>query len=459
MGNSHDEVADVVIIGSGAAGMMAAVEAADAGPSVLVLESEEQTGGSTRLSGAYVALCETALEAGSREELYEDLIHSHHDDCQEDLTRLYVDEAPSTFLRLEQLGIRFVRTFRFAHMSRPWAHELSGEEMAGGAEIVTRLETAARERGVRIETGARARRILMDGSRIGAVEYEGASGTRRIRAANGVVIATGGFTRSPELIRNFGRPGAEGILPLTGQGSRGDGLLMGMGLGAGISYMTLGVAPTAPSDPETGKGAMVLYAGAIALNRSGQRFCRESDLYIDTCWALLSQPGAVCAQVYDSRMKADYSATMMGKVLTGFRELEAATIEGLAKALAAEGFDAGGVRASIERYNARLAGAGDSDFDRTHRVGDAGELLPIAEPPFHAVICRAGTTHFNGGLTVDTSMNVRNVFGEPIQGLYAAGEVTGGFHGAGYMSGTFVGMALIFGRVAGRCASRRSCAR
>lgn len=454
MDNSRDEGADVVIIGSGAAGMMAAIEAADAGSSVMVLESEEQTGGSTRLSGAYVALCETALEAGSREALYEDLIHSHHDDCQEDLTRLYVDEAPGTFLRLEQLGIRFVRTFRFAHMSRPWAHELSGDEMAGGAEIVTRLEAAARARGVRVETGARVRRVLMDGPRVGGVEYEGASGTRHIRAA-AVVIASGGFTRNPDLIRNFGRPGAEGILPLTGQGSRGDGLLMGMGLGAGISYMTLGVAPTAPSDPETGKGAMVLYAGAIALNRDGQRFCRESDLYIDTCWALLSQPGAVCAQVYDSRMKADYSATMMGKVLTGFRELEAATVEELAQLLVAEGFEPEGVRAGIERYNAQLADAGDRDFGRTHTVGDAGALLPIAEAPFHAVICRAGTTHFNGGLTVDTSMNVRNVFGEPIQGLYAAGEVTGGFHGAGYMSGTFVGMALIFGRVAGRCASRR----
>lgn len=446
--------ADVVIVGSGAAGLMAAVEAADAGASVIVLESEPQTGGSTRLSGAYVALCETPLEPGTREELYEDLIHSHHDDCQEDLSRLYVDEALATFRRLDELGIRFVRTFRFAHMSKPWAHELSGDEMGGGAEIVTKLEVAARTRGVRIETGVRASRLTAEHGRVTGVLARRSGWELAWRARRGVVIASGGFTRSPELTRNFGRPGAENILPLTGQGSRGDGLVMGMGLGAGIAYVTAGVAPTAPSDPETGKGAMVLYAGAIAVNREGRRFCRESELYIDTCWALLAQPGAVCAQVYDSRMRAHYGQTMMGKVLTGFREFEAPTVAVLADKLAAEGFDAAGVVAAVERWNAQVATGRDEDFGRTNLVGEAGELLPIAEGPFHAVICKAGTTHFNGGLTVDTTMSVRNVFGEVIPGLYAAGEVTGGFHGAGYMSGTFVGMALIFGRVGGISAAR-----
>jgi fumarate reductase flavoprotein subunit len=446
--------AEIVIVGSGAAGLMAAVEAADAGASVVVLESEPQTGGSTRLSGAYVALCETPLEPGSREELYEDLIHSHHGDCQEDLSRLYVDEAPATFRRLDELGIRFVRTFRFAHMSRPWAHELSGDEMGGGAEIVTKLEGAARARGVRIETGVRASRLIVEAGRVTGVLGRRGGWELAWRARRGVVIASGGFTRSPELTRNFGRPGAENILPLTGQGSRGDGLVMGMGVGAGVAYMTAGVAPTAPSDPETGKGAMVLYAGAIAINREGRRFCRESELYIDTCWALLGQPGAICAQIYDARMRANYAQTMMGKVLTGFREFEAPTVSALAERLAAEGFDAAGIVAAVERWNGQVAAGRDDDFGRTHLVGEAGELLPIVEGPFRAVICKAGTTHFNGGLTIDTAMNVRNVFGEAIPGLYAAGEVTGGFHGAGYMSGTFVGMALIFGRVAGISAVR-----
>ena len=448
----EDGHADVVIVGSGAAGLMAAVEAADAGASVLVLESEPQTGGSTRLSGAYVALCETSLQPGSREEFLADLLESHHFDCREQLSRLYADEASATWRRLEGLGVRFVRTFQFAHMSKPWAHELGGEHMGGGAEIVTALEAAASKKGVDIATSTRARRLVAENGRIaGVVAGRGRQTvTYRSRA---VLLACGGFTRSPELIRNFGRPGSHAILPLTGDGSRGDGLIMGMSVGAGVDYMTAGVSPTAPANPETGKGVMVLYAGAIAVNREGRRFCRESDLYIDTCWAALAQPEADFLQIYDQRMRENYAATMMGKVLTGFQEIGAGTLAELGWEISKLGFDAEAMLETVARYNAAVNAGHDEEYDRTNLVGSSGDLLPIAEPPFYAVHCRAGTTHFNGGLSVDTDMAVLDVFGQPIPGLYAAGETTGGFHGAGYMSGTFVGMALIFGRVAGRSAA------
>ena len=456
--NSGDRLtaheADVIVVGSGAAGLMSALEAADSGATVIVLESEAKTGGSTRLSGAYVALCETPLQPGTREELLRDLVESHHDDADESLSRLYVEEAPGTWTRLAELGVNFVRTFQFAHMSKPWAHELSGEEMSGGAEIITCLEKAARQRGIAILTSTRARRLVVEGGRVAGVIAEIGGESRTLLARRGVILATGGFTRSRELIRNFGRPGAEDILPLTGPGSRGDGLLMGMAIGAGTSYMTVGVAPTSPTDPETGKGVMVLYAGAIALNKPGARFCRESDLYIDTCWAALAQPDATFVQIYDRAMREAYAQTMMGKVLTGFREIESGSIDDLAGMLRdRHGFDAGGIVSGVARYNAGVRAGVDPDFGRSNLVGTAGELAPIEQGPFYAAVCRAGTTHFNGGLAVDGQMRVRTVFGEVIPGLYAAGEATGGFHGAGYMSGTFVGMALIFGRVAGRTAA------
>ncbi|MCC0040471.1 MAG: FAD-dependent oxidoreductase [Brucellaceae bacterium] len=455
MSRHIDPAADVIVVGSGAAGLSAAVEAADAGASVLVVESEAETGGSTRLSGAYVALCETPLQPGTRTEFLHDLLDSHHHDCDEDLSRLYANEASATWKRLDKLGIRFVRTFQFAHMSKPWAHELSGRTMTGGAEIVTLLEAAARDRGVAFTTSTRAQRLIHEDSRVRGVVAE-SGGTRSSLYAKAVVLATGGFTRNAALTRNFGRPGADAILPLTGKGSRGDGLLMGMALGAGTTYMTAGVAPTAPTDPATGKGVMVLYSGAIAVNREGKRFCRESDLYIDTCWAALAQPGADFVQIYDHRMRDAYAQTMMGKVLTGFDEISARSMTELGAKIAPLGFDATETTATVDAYNQAVRAGRTPAFGRTNLVGEAGQLAPIAEPPFYAVHCRAGTTHFNGGLAVDTDMAVQDVFGEPIPGLYAAGEVTGGFHGTGYMSGTFVGMALIFGRIAGlRAASAR----
>ena len=450
--NEPGEV-DVIVAGSGAAGLMAALEAADAGASVALLESEAEIGGSTRLSGAYVALCETAMQPGTREELLADLREAHHGDAQDELSRLYVDHAGDMCRRLDELGIRFVRTFQFAHMSKPWAHELSGDRMGGGAEIVDRLAAAVLQRGISIQTSTAAQRLVIEGGRVEGVRLRKDKIEQTLRARRGVVLATGGFTRNADLIRNFGRPGAEQILPLTGAGSRGDGLRMAMAVGAGTSYMTVGVAPTAPTDPETGKGVMVVYAGAIALNKQGVRFCRESDLYIDICWAALGQPDGTFVQIYDQPMRDAYSLTMMGKVLTGFREIRADTIEELAEALRQYGFDAEGVAASVRSYNADMREGLDQQFGRAGLVGDSGVLRAVETGPFYAVICRAGTTHFNGGLTVGVDMQVCDVFGDRIAGLYAAGETTGGFHGAGYMSGTFVGMALISGRVAGRSAA------
>lgn len=448
---AEDRDFDVIVVGAGAAGLMAAVEAADAGASVCIVESEAEVGGSTQLSGAYVTLCETELQPGSREELLEDLLHSHQDDCQEDLSRLYVDEAPGTWRRLDELGVKFVRTFQFAHMSKPWAHELSGESMGGGAEIVACLKSALRKRGVTLLTSARVVRLMRREQRVTGVEVEKKGHRSKLHARRGVVITTGGFTRSVDLIRNFGRPGSEMILPMTGEGSRGDGLLLGMSMGAGIAYMMAGIAPTAPIDEATGKGVMAVYAGAIAVNLAGHRFTRESDLYIDLCWSALRQPKATFAQIYDAPMRTAYADTMMGKVLTGYREIEAGSVPELADILSRDfGFAADALVEAVAEYNNDVASSGiDNQFGRTNLVGTSGTLRQLGTAPFYAAVCRPGTTHFNGGLSIDNAMRVRDVFGEPIEGLYAAGEVTGGFHGAGYMSGTFVGMALIFGRLAG----------
>lgn len=447
--------ADVVIIGSGAAGLMAAVEAVDAGASTIIIESEDQTGGSTRLSGAYVAFCETPLQPGGKDELLHDLDESHHHDSRKDLSEVYVAESARTYRRLHDLGIKFVRTFQFAHMSKPWAHELSGDTMGGGAEIVACLEAAALQRGVHILTATRAERFdVRDGIPCG-IMAAGSDGFVCLNANRAIVIASGGFTRSPELISAFGRPGCDRIVPLTGQGSRGDGLKLGMSVGANLSYIGVGVAPTSPTNPETGKGVMVIYAGAIALNLDGQRFCRESDVYVDVCWAALGQREATFVQVFDQSMRDRYADSMMGKVLTGFREIQANTLEELAGKMESEfGVDGGRALESIHRYNSFVAKGSDLDFGRTNIIGTAGDLSQICSAPFYATLCVPGTTHFNGGLAIDASMRVLDVFGEPIPRLFAAGEVTGGFHGAGYMSGTFVGFSLISGSVAGRVAAQ-----
>ena len=450
--------ADVVVLGGGAAGLFAAIEAAEMDVDVVLLESQPAIGGSSRLSGGYVVLCETELQPGPRRELLEDLDEAHHHDSNFELSRVYVDNAAETYVRLTELGVEFVGTMQFAHMSRPWAHEPGG--IGGGAEIVHRLERAAQRRGVRTVLATRAVQLLKDDEgRIAGVAADGPEGRANYRAARAVVLASGGFTRNPEMIRKYGRPGAEKILPITGKGSLGDGLKMGMELAAATSYLEIGVAPSSPMDPEVGGSSLVNYKGAVLINKEGRRFCRESDVYVDLSWAGLRQSEELMIQVYDSCIRRDYLDWRLSALLGLCPELSAPTLEALGALLQERwGVDGAALAATVCTYNGYVAAGLDPDQGRSHLVGTAGELVKIGSGPFFAVVLRPGTTHFNGGLRVNRNMQVLDARGNALAGLYAAGEVTGGFHGSGYMSGSFLGSALIFGRIAGKNAAdeRRS---
>lgn len=452
--SAWDAEADVIVLGSGGAGLFAAIEAAEMGASVIVLESEPQLGGSTQLSGGYVTLCETPLVPNRREELLADLDEAHHHDAYFELSRIYVEQAGDTYARLTELGVEFAGTMQFAHMSHPWAHEPGG--IGGGAEIITKLERAALRRGVAIHISTRATAMIRDGrNRITGVAAQSSKGIQSFHARRAVVVATGGFTRNLDLVRAHGRAGADGILPVTGPGSRGDGLLMGLGVDAATSYLQVGVAPTVPVDPGSrDSSSLVNYMGAILVNRDGKRFCRESESYTELSWAGLQQPDQMMIQIYDSAMRRTYMGWQLAKILGMCEEITAPTIEDLAQELAGHaGVDAAALMETVWAYNGNADAGHDPDFGRKHLLGTTGALLRIEQAPFHAVVLRPGTTHFNGGLRVNRNMQVLTVDGDIIPGLYAVGEVTGGFHGAGYMSGSFLGSALIFGRIAGRNAA------
>ncbi len=449
----EQDIVDVVVIGAGVAGLFAAVEAAEMDASVMLLESQPEIGGSSRLSGGYVALCETELEQASRDELLADLDEAHHHDSQFELSRVYTENSADTYLRLKDLGVEFISTMQFSHMSKPWAHEPGG--IGGGAELVMKLEKAARRRGVKILTSTRARGLLRnEKGRVVGVEISRDGRRSVLRARRAVVLTCGGFTRNPELIEQYGRAGAEKITPLTGAGSLGDGLLMGKDINADTTYLEIGVAPTGPVDPVMNAMSLVNYKGAILVNKNGQRFCRESDVYLDLSWAGLKQPDTLMIQVYDAEIREDYMRWKLAHVLGLCREIKADSIEGLGAELnASHDVDSEGLLRTVAAYNGYAESGHDPDFERVHCVGTAGKLRPISKAPFYAAVLVPGTTHFNGGLRISRNMQVVDTEGDVILGLYAAGEVIGGFHGAGYMSGSFLGSSLIFGRIAGRNAA------
>ncbi|TNM38518.1 FAD-dependent oxidoreductase [Nocardioides albidus] len=445
---------DVVVAGGGPAGLLAAIETADAGLRTALIEARTELGGSGALAAGQTVLCETELEPASRELLLEDLRRAHDFDHDDRLARLYVDEAGDTYRRLTELGVHFARSVQLAHMSRPWAHEVPIGE-PGGAAIVARLHRAALERGVVIEKSCRLRRLLREAGRVaGVVVTRGeAEAPEESIAARAVVLATGGFTRNRELIRTYAPPAAATIRPITGEASKGDGLLAAMHLGAGTAYLAAGVMPTAPVDPVTEKGTLIFYCGGIVLNADGRRFISESEVYSRISAAAMSQPGGVMVHVYDAECKRRFAKTLWASVdsLTGYQEIEAPTInELLAKVAATTSWSVEAAEQTVATYNRAIRTGAADEVGRTRLTGRTGELFTLTTPPYFAVVTVPGTTHFNGGLLVDAQLRVLDVFGSPLVGLYAAGEIVGGFHGAGYMSGTQWGQAVVFGRSAGR---------
>ena len=213
-------------------------------------------------------------------------------------------------------------------------------------------------------------------------------------------------------------------------------------------------APTAstrePHPNEDGTGILAVYKGAIAVNREGRRFVDESLPYKEIGDAAWPSRASRTWQVFDARVLAasndevpiyDFAGRdRAGMLLRRRHGRRAGGTDRRCPGVA-------GARPSAD-YNARIAHGPTPWAGRTCPAA-VGTPFPLTQPPFYAHPSGTVVLATYCGLTVDTRLRVLDVFGDPIERLYAAGEVIGGFHGGGYMTGTSIGKAGIFGRLAG----------
>jgi fumarate reductase flavoprotein subunit len=441
----------VLVLGSGLAGCAALLAAAEAGQHALLLEKTGEIGGSTvRSAGlsAYAGTDEQAAQgiADSVELLRKDLLETGKHRNDEALVDLYCEHQLETYRWLRGLGVEYGEVHAASGQSAARSHPTDTTGM------LVRLLKAAGRLGARIALDTPARRLVREDGRVVGVDVATADGTRRV-LADAVVVATGGFSRSPELLTRFA-PQMEHALRAGGPGCTGDGMLMAWQLGAGVvdtPYIkgTYGIYAE-PHPDEDGTGVLAVYKGAIAVNREGRRFVDESLPYKEIGDAALAQPGVTTWQVFDARVLAASNDEVpiydfAGRDRAGML-LRADTVADLEAQI---GLPEGSLVATVADYNARI-GAGEPDaLGRRHLSGGVGTPFPLMQPPFHAHPSGTVVLATYCGLTVDTRLRVLDVFGEPIERLYAAGEVVGGFHGGGYMTGTSIGKAGIFGRLAG----------
>lgn len=456
---NFEQTVDLVIVGSGLAAHRAALEASSLGAEVLMVEKMDSIGGSTVMSGGSFAFAGTEQQRAqgiddSVQRLRNDLLSVGGGEADTALVDLYVDEQLNEYNWLRGHGVVFSAIQLSSGQSVPRSHPCHP------GVVLRLLNTALSARSnVRIMTGTRAKRLRRSrsGGPIDQVMMESAGKAVTVTARRGVILATGGFSRSEQLLKLF-VPEILAALRAGGKGNEGDGLVMGWEHGAGFADLgfvksTFGsYIEVDEAEPHT--TLLPVYRGAIAVNLKAERFIAESRSYKTLGLAVLRQPSARAWQIFDhsimSQSVAGVPSFDFDAAMKKGRIIQADTLSGLAELA---GLDAATLQDTVDTYNADISATGkDSRFERKALAHEYGELVPIQSAPFYGYLCTASINSTYAGLCVNASMAVLNVYGEAIEGLFAAGEVVGGFHGEAYMTGSSLVKALVFGKTAARTA-------
>ena len=388
---------------------------------------------------------------------YEDMINVCG--AVSELARAYVDNQLYAYRMLKEQGIKFPGVIPFpGHTRNRCLGWLSGM----GPKLVKALEDRAIKRGVEVLLRHRAIRLITDPQtgRVIGLKVSVKDDTKNFKAKRAVILATGGFGRNREMVAEYA-PEMVDAIPLMPVGHQGDGLKMGLAVGAATKDIGIAVAPSFPVCIETHSNALVvIFWGGIMVNVGGKRFYDEScseGYFGFMTGAGMSQAGGVYWVVYNDEIIEEMRnnvAKVQVKDIERCKRYKANNIEELGKSA---GIDARGLKETIDRYNSDIDSEGyDTVFGRKFQFGFERPLVKIDTPPFYAIKCVTSTTSLKGGLKINGHSQVINQYGEIIPGLYAAGEVTGGLFTKIYLSGVMSSESMTFGIIAGRNAAKES---
>lgn len=458
---TQTESTDLIVIGAGLAGLTAAMTAAENGLQVVLLEKLDQTGGSSALSGGCLAFAGTDLQAklgieDSAEKLAHDLLEVGKHENDKELVQTYVDNQLATYEWLKDKGVQFGDTLEASSgQSAPRSHNVDP------ADMIRVLTAKARQMpNVRICLESPVNRLLTDDTgKVVGVSFRQGQEDRQMMARCGVILTSGGFSRNPEMVHRFA-PQYDNAVFIGGDGNVGDGLRMACKLGADLADMSYikGTFGKHPTDDANHHSCLVVYKGAIAVNQHGKRFVNESISYKLLGDACILQPYGAAFQIFDHPILKSGDNSFRILDFERRHELglmyEAESLEELAEQIEVP---AEALQETVSRYNSFVEQGQDPDFGRDGLVQGHGQMVKIETGPFYAYPSTVAVFGTYCGIKINRNMQVVDVFGDVIPGLYAAGEVVGGLHGGAYMTGSALGKAAIFGRVAAlECAGHKA---
>ncbi|GGH34200.1 flavocytochrome c [Paenibacillus segetis] len=450
-----EQTYDVVVIGAGGAGFSAALEAGEAGKSVVILEKMPTVGGNTLISGGEMNAPNNWVQQAlgitddSAELFYEDTMKGGDNLGQPEIVKILSEKAlgSAEWLR-DVVKVEFLpdHLFQFGGHSRKRALIPVGHT---GAELITKLKTKAEGLGITIKTNMKAEELLTDDSgRVVGVEASTNGQKVTFHANNGVIIASGGFGSNIEMRKQYNPELDESYMSTDTPGTTGDGIIMAQAINADITNME-NIQTYPICNPITGVISLVAdsrFDGAILINQGGTRFVEELERRDVISKAILAQEGGYAYQFWNQEI-ADIGKTIevhqdeYEQLIKEGMLYKADTIEDAANFFKV---DVQTLKETVSKVN-EYAKTG-KDLDYNHRGG----LVSLEKGPYYIQKAVPSVHHTMGGLVIDTKARVLTTEGKVIPGLYAAGEVTGVVHGANRLGGNAISDIITFGRIAGQ---------
>jgi len=471
---------DVVVVGAGGAGMCAATRAGELGLNTVILEQRTVTGGTTLFTeGLFAVDSHIQKENGKNPpelgyDLFTMAMDYHHWYADGALFRDYIKESGNNISWLESVGVEFQGTGTMcANEYNTWHQYKYEKGQISGSTYVANLTKAVENAGATLVLGSEGVNIIQaeDGTVTGIIAKEGDKYVQ-YNAAKGVILATGGYSDNPDMIREFGK-NPDHIDPM-GAGGRN---------GFGINAARQAGGKLAPSP-----GCLVFYGGCIPgimygshlycasafqpyfwINGSCNRFVNEYYAERNFCFSgnAQSMQDRVLSIVTQAQMDSMYEHggtfgcgeyIHAGEPLTDLwnqfnaqKEANSPYVFGPCETLedlaATVGVDADALKASIEKYNGYCANGVDEEFNKAPEY-----LFALESGPYYAFELYAGIFTTVGGMKITTNAQVLDENAKPIPHLYATGCDAGGIYGDSYdvsiCEGSCQGFAVYSGKKA-----------
>lgn len=435
---------DVVIVGSGGAGLTSAIQAYELGLSPVILEKMDKIGGNTNRASSGMNAAETFVQLNhhivdSFQEFYDETFIGGGKQNNPELLKFFTEHGALAIDWLDQHGLKLDDLTITGGMKTMRTHRPSSLMPIGGY-LITELLKYVEKYQIPLFDNVKVTDILSDNGQVTGIKAES---DREIEIkTSAVILATGGFGAGKDLLAQY-RSDLLNLRTTNQPGATGDGIKLAQKLGAQLVDMEqVQVHPTVQQDTPHAYliGEAVRGEGAILVNNDGTRFVNELDTRKNVTQAIDDLGGTGAYLIFDTdirkRVKAIEFYDHVGLVKTG------QTLSELATEIKV-GVD--NLEETVSKWNQAVKSQQDTEFNRS-----TGMERDISDGPFYAIHIAPAVHYTMGGLKINDKTQVLNTDNKVINGLFAAGEIAGGLHGNNRIGGNSIAETVVFGRQAGQ---------